>query len=199
MWHRSRGWRICGGRRPGSRRGWRGFRGAGRSGSSRRRLCGNCHERLLEIRGHDLDGRVDALVGRQLSDGRCRPADAQRLAVQLHGKPLASSRANTRVQSSQRTSVTLRSPMIPAAVPLATTFPPAITTRRSHCSASSMLWVVTSTPAPLLATCRISFHSRALLSGPTPEVGSSSIRSSGWWERATANATWRCAERKSSD
>ena len=83
--------------------------------------------------------------------------------------------------------------MIPAAVPVATTFPPAITTRRSHCSASSMLWVVTSAPAPSLAACRICSHSRALPSGPTPEVGSSRISSSGRWERATANATWRCA------
>ena len=194
MWHRSRGWRTCGGRRPGSRRGCRGFRAVGRSGSSRRWLCGNGHERLLEIRGNDLDGRVDARAGQQLSDGRCGPPTRSAWPCSCTGNPLASSRAKARFQSSQRTSATVRSPMIPAAVPLATTLPAAITTRRSHCSASSMLWVVTSTPAPLgLRTCRISSHSRARPSGPTPEVGSSSIRSSGWWDRATANATWRCA------
>ena len=109
------------------------------------------------------------------------------------GSPLASSRANARLHCAVRTSATVRPAVMSSAVPAAATFPSAMIISRSHCSASSMLWVVTSTPAPAVAACRISSQSRALPRGPTPEVGSSSTRSSGRWERATANATWRCA------
>ncbi len=81
--------------------------------------------------------------------------------------------------------------MICAAVPAATTRPAAITTRRVHSSASSMLCVVTMTPAPPAAVCEIVSQSRARASGSTPDVGSSSSSSSGACASTCANPARR--------
>ena len=51
-----------------------------------------------------------------------------------------------------------------------------------------MLWVVTMTPAPSAAVCEIVSHSLARASGSTPDVGSSSSRSSGACASTCANA-----------
>ena len=56
---------------------------------------------------------------------------------------------------------------------------------------AALFLLVTSTPAPRSASARICSHRRALASGPTPDVGSSSTNSSGWCARATAKATCR--------
>ena len=114
---------------------------------------------------------------------RARPAPAAGAPRRGRRRPPASRRAAT--------TTAVVSPTISSARPAATTRPALRTTRRSHCSASSMACVVASTPAPPSAAPRMVSQSLARPSGSTPDVGSSSTSSSGSWARAAAKASRR--------
>ncbi len=115
---------------------------------------------------------------------RCRPTRAA-------GRPARVRAAKAGSHSAALTSTDVAPPMMAAMVSSATTRPADMTTSRSHCSASSMVCVLTRTPVPPSAEARIVSHSRALASASTPEVGSSRTSSSGSWERAATKARRR--------
>jgi DNA-binding SARP family transcriptional activator len=111
------------------------------------------------------------------------------------GCPAALRAVKVRAQSSVCTAIAVVSPMMSCSLPSATRAPSDIRRSRSHCSASCMLCVVTSTPTPASDRSRTVSHSRVRDRGSTPDVGSSSSSTSGEWDRAAINATCRWAPR----